>query len=278
MEEGEGERGGDGNKNRNRKLAAGVIMYNDVKGVSRLLESIYQGLDLIIVVDGKFPQYPGSSDLSCDGSRETVLSFDNTLLVDCPASEYQKRSMYLSICEQEKVDYLLILDTDEYAESGADWQAFRHNMVEMVEVKHGGIYNVFSVLMEVNSADYIKTVHDKPYSVWLKDNVTSIEYGYFPRLWYRPEEMMYYQGTHYKFKNKDLKKRLHFQDSTAAMDIVEGVKFLHRNVYRNAEQMNARRSYQLDFLVPYEAKITSEWFKHYSWPGINAYVDEQPLD
>jgi hypothetical protein len=259
-----------------RKLAAGIIFYNDSKGIARLLDSIKDGVDLAICIDGRFPEYPDRSDLSNDGSRETVLSYENTLLIDNPASEYEKRSKYLEVCTQEKVDYLLILDTDEYAEQGADWNAFRKNMVEVVEVKHGGLYNVFAVLMETNSAEYIKTVKDKPHVTWEKHN--DIEYGYYPRLWYKPYDMEYRQGTHYKFRNKDLKNRLHFQDSTPAMEIVYGVRFLHRNAHMSDEQLNARKAYQLDFLVPYEAKKVSEWYKYYSWPGVNSYVDEVPLN
>lgn len=260
-----------------RKLAAGIVAYHDAKGLQRLLDSIHEGVDLSIVIDGKFPQYPDKSDLSQDGMREIALSYDNTLLIDFPAPEYDKRSKYLDVCEEQNVDYLLILDTDEYAETGADWKAFRKNMVQAAEVKHQKMYNVFAVLMEINSAEYRKTLEDKPYLLWQKDTVTNIEYGYYPRLWYKPEQMMYAKGCHYMFKNKDPKNRLHFQETNAAMEIVEGVRFLHRNAHRSEDQLNARKSYQLDFLVPYEQKITSTWYSYYSWPGIDSAVPSVPL-
>ncbi len=261
-----------------RKLAAGIIFYHDVKGLDRLLSSVHQGVDLSICIDGRFPQHPGPSDLSTDGSRELVKSYDNTLLLDFPASEYEKRSKYLAVCEQEKVDYLLILDTDEYAEEqGADWNAFRKNMVQMAEVKHQKLYNVFAVLIEINSQEYRKTVYDKQYLVWTKDNLTNIEYGYYPRLWYRPEQMEYHKGTHYLFHNKDPKNKLHFQETNAAMEIINGVRFLHRNTHRSEEQLNARRKYQLEYLVPYEQQKVSTWYAYYSWPGINSHVPEVPL-
>lgn len=260
-----------------RKLAAGIIFYDDVKGVDRLLASIHQGVDLSICIDGKFPQFPSRSDLSTDGSREVVQSYDNTLLVDFPASEHEKRSKYLAVCAEQGVDYLLIVDTDEYAEEGADWQAFRHNMVQAAEVKHQGLYNVFAVLIETNSQEYAKTVQDKHYMVWTKDNMTGIEYGYYPRLWYRPEQMEYNQGTHYLFRNKDPKNRLHFQETNPAMEIINGVRFLHRNTYRSQDALQARIQYQLGFLVPYEQQLTSTWYKYYSWPGIDSSVGEVPL-
>jgi hypothetical protein len=262
---------------RKRKLAAGVIFYNDAKGLERLLSSIHEGVDLIICVDGRFPQFPASTDLSSDGSRDIARSYDNVLLIDFAASEHEKRSKYLAVCEKEKVDYLLIVDTDEYAEEGADWQAFRHNMVQAAEVKHQGLYNVFAVLMEINSQEYQKTVQDKPYTVWTKDNMTGIEYGYYPRLWYRPEQMEYNQGTHYLFRNKNPKNRLHFQETNPAIEIINGVRFLHRNTYRSQDALQARRQYQLGFLVPYEQQLTSTWYKYYSWPGVNATADSAPL-
>jgi hypothetical protein len=266
---------------RNRKLAAGIIFYDDSKGIERLLASIESGVDLMICVDGRFPEFPASKahhgDLSSDGSREVVKSFDKALLLDFAASEYEKRSKYLSVCEEQNVDYLLILDTDEYAEPGADWGLFRRNMVKMAEEKHNGMYNVYAVLVEVNSDEYVKTIKDKPYVIWTRDNVKAIDFGYYPRLWYRPEQMEYHKGTHYLFHNKDPQNKLHFQETNPAMEIVEGVRFLHRNSYRSESALSARQQYQLGFLVPYEAEKVSKWYAYNSWNGINATADSKPL-
>jgi hypothetical protein len=134
------------------------------------------------------------------------------------------------------------------------------------------------VLMEVNSAEYQKTLTDKPSNViWHKDTQTKIEYTYLPRLWYRPEQMMYNKGTHYLFRHKDTNNMLGRQETNAAMEIIQGCRFLHRNTHRSQSALEARKQYQLGFLVPYEQQITTTWYKYYSWPGIDPQVPSVPL-
>jgi hypothetical protein len=250
------------------KLAAGIIFYNDAKGLDRLLAGIANKVDLAICVDGRFQSGPSGPPLSNDGSRDIVLSYGNTLLVDCPnASEYDKRSKYIEICEREKVDYLLILDTDEYVDPDYnDWDLFRKDLVYNAETKWFSKYNVFAVLIEVNSPDYEKTDRAKPYTVWQVDNKR--EYGYYPRVWYRPEQMEYNKGTHYLFHNKDPKNKLHNQETNAAIEIIQGVRFLHDHKHRDQNHQESRKQYQ-DWLIDHEQKLTSTWCLYYSWPGIN---------
>ena len=249
-----------------------------MRGLDRLLSNIIGEVDLAFCIDGKYPDYPGADDLSVDGSREVVLSYDNTVLVDLPASEFQKRSKYIELCAKHKIDYLIILDTDEYPEQEtANWPLFRENLVRNAEIKHYHQYNVYAILIQVNSPYYQPTVPYKPYQTWINDNIVGREFGYYPRVWYRPEMMKYNKGTHYLFCHKDPSTKLGKMETNPAIEIIEGVRFLHDHIYRTDRHQNSRRDYQLNYLVPHEQKITSTWWLYYSWNGINATAPSQPL-
>ena len=100
-------------RNKGRKIAAGVCFYNDYLSLRRCLESLQKdNVDLVFCVDGRFKQFGEAGkypDLSDDGSRDLVLSYDNTILIDMPNSwEVQKRQAYIKACEDFGIDYLLI--------------------------------------------------------------------------------------------------------------------------------------------------------------------------
>lgn len=149
--------------NNNIKYASGTIFYNDVKSLERCLESLKDKVDLMICVDGRFKHFKGSGDddLSTDGSRELVTSYDNALLVDVPNSyEIQKRTAYLKLCERVNAEYLLIVDSDEYVyEPETDWELFDKKVDEYCNAPHHIQYNIFGIYTEIGSHDYDHIVH-----------------------------------------------------------------------------------------------------------------------
>ena len=64
-----------------------IIFYNDYLSLKRCLDSVIDGVDIIFAVDGKFPNFPGDSQLSTDGSGELVKSYSKCLLINSPESE-----------------------------------------------------------------------------------------------------------------------------------------------------------------------------------------------
>lgn len=96
--------------------AAGVIFFDDDKGLQRCLSSIQDSVDLIIAIDGRFKQFEDDHDLSIDNSRKVVESFPNAVYYCYPnLTEIGKRNKYLEIAGSRNIDFLLVIDSDEYA-------------------------------------------------------------------------------------------------------------------------------------------------------------------
>jgi len=238
------------------RFAAGIIFFEDRDGLARLLESIHLGFDYMFCLDGKFPNRPGKTDLSADGSREVVKSYSNAILLDAPWPEPQKRAEYLRLCAKYGCDYLVILDTDEYAQNAdrASWQAFREEAYRVVQLQYAGRHHVFSIYIQVAARAYDNQVRHG--DVWMKEG--DVEYSHYPRLWYQPYNLEYYKGAHYYYRMKDPTHLYHKVPQVPSLEIIKSVKFRHDHELRTAEHQDARQQYQ-KWLVPYEAKLIHRW-------------------
>ena len=97
-------------------IAAGIVFFDDEKGLQRCLSSIQPYMDLMIAIDGKFKNFNDDHDLSIDNSRHVVESFTNATYHCFPnLTEIDKRNKYLEIAGSRNIDFLLVIDSDEYA-------------------------------------------------------------------------------------------------------------------------------------------------------------------
>lgn len=207
------------------QLTAGIIFYNDAASLLRCISSIYEGVDHIIAVDGKFTTYFDENPLSTDGSRGVCQQFAaKTVLVDCPGSEVAKRNYVLKLCN---TDHLLLIDSDEYVTG--NFAEFRKNAEEIVTEK----YNIYSV-------------RAKP----------KVGQAFWPRFWYKPQEMEYYK-CHNIFKNKRTGDMLH--SPTSAAELVDGITIRTDDVLRS-ENYNERIQRYQNNLVIAENMIRKELF------------------
>lgn len=88
--------------------------------------------------------------------------------MDAPdLTEGQKRNLYLYICKEFGIDWLLILDSDEYVTITGD---FRKSMMDILDTERN--HYVYDIMARRNPADYVK-------------------YDPRPRLWYEPWNMRY---------------------------------------------------------------------------------------
>ena len=122
--------------NRSPTTAAGIVFFDDEKGLHRCLNSIQSCVDLIIAIDGKFKHFEDDHDLSIDNSRKVVESFPNAIYCCYPnLSEIDKRNKYLEIAGTQGIDFLLVIDSDEYAV--IDINEFSKNLAKIKEYKTG---------------------------------------------------------------------------------------------------------------------------------------------
>lgn len=94
-------------------IRAVLITYNDMPVIKRAVESVYDQVDEIIAVDGRFEDFPqvNHRDYSTDGTIEYLDSLEKVrLLIMPPRKEVDKRNLYLV---GDVGDWYLHLDTDE---------------------------------------------------------------------------------------------------------------------------------------------------------------------
>jgi hypothetical protein len=214
------------------RIALVTIFYNDKNSLLRCLNSFNEGVDLMICIDGKYPTFPDNNKtgLSIDGSREVVKSFKKAILVDMPNTpEFDKRQKYLQVCEENDVDILIIGDSDEYVlEDISNFQVFKEMLTRIIIQRDKGSKNVYAVPIRQPNGTYIA----------------------YPRVWYRPEEMEYYDGRHYFFRNKYPKDHKLYKENLPhqanhSVNTINGILLGHDHILRTPEHMASRFQYQV---------------------------------
>lgn len=208
------------------KITAGIVFYQDAKGLARCLDSIYTHVDEIICVDGKFPEFKADSELSTDGSRELIEKYPNTRLIDFPATEVSKRNVYLKLCETE---CLLPIDSDEYIVG--NWDMFNDNLQDISDLEPST--DIFS----------IRASRGRGQEFW-------------PRIWMHPTQMEYYKA-HNVFRNK--KTGLCLYSATAASTLIDGITMKADDSLRDTEYLANLETYQQNLLKT-ENQIRGELF------------------
>jgi len=221
------------------KIGAGIIFYNDGISLKRCLDSIADNIDIIFAIDGKFPNFPNNQPLtSTDGSNELVKSYSNAVLVHYVATEFNKRQHYLELCKEHNVDVLLIIDSDEYVlEDISNFQVFKEMLTRIIIQRDKGSKNVYAIPIRQPNGTYLA----------------------YPRVWYRPEEMEYYDGRHYFFRNKypvghPLHKENLPHQANHSVNTINGLLLGHNHELRSKEHMASRFEYQR-WLCDYENKL-----------------------
>ena len=71
---------------------------------------------MVIGIDGRYPLFDWPHNKSTDGSTELLHNKYNAEIVQFrePVEQIDKRNKYLEIAEKEGMDYVLVLDTDDY--------------------------------------------------------------------------------------------------------------------------------------------------------------------
>jgi len=155
------------------KFGTATVFYHDSTSLRRNLESVTPYFDLSICIDGPFL---GHRKYAVESGEFIVRQFPHTTynyIEDI--TEAQKRNIYLELAKFHQIDWLLILDSDEYIVLHDSFEEFKNNCMKGL-VPYSNVYG-------------IHMHHDGIYD-------------FKPRLWYRPWEMIY-EGCHYCYHRKD---------------------------------------------------------------------------
>ena len=210
------------------------MFFNDFHGLKRCINSLYDEVDIIFAIDGKFPTFPGESELSTDGSRELVKSCSKCLLIDYPKPEFEKRQKYLEYCDLYSVDILLIVDSDEYILNSDGFQAFSCNLKTVIFDVDKGAYNVYAIMLQSldNNHEFIPRF----------------------RIWYNPSHMEYFAGRHYCFRNKHTQKTNISKYSDLFPKVIKDIELGHDHNLRSKYHLKGRSIYQT-WLVNFERSL-----------------------
>lgn len=242
------------------KIAIGCIFYQCYEELKRLIDSIPKGfIDYIIAIDGIYKynkeQNPTLPLTSTDGSRDLIMYNNNKFeynLVDLSnTTEFEKRNLYLEICQELNVDVLLIVDSDEFfifpegVKPEDAFNTFKRNL-ELTINKHKKDHNVFGIRT--------LNIHEKE-----DDKIGS----YKPRIWYKPAEMRYVFGSHYHYANVVREKET--LDSFKANricycqhceSVVKGIILAHDHGLRTEKQIQLHDQY-VEYLKRFEGLVQS---------------------
>jgi hypothetical protein len=208
-------------------LAVGIIFYQDAAGLIRLLESL-RPLDSFIssiyAVDGRFvgPDY-GSNEDSELSTDITELKHDKLKLISLPnKKEWHKRQAYIEECYNDKPDFLLILDSDEYLDI--------HSISDLEKS-----------LIEIKKLDNPRYIYHNIYDIEYIDSV-EIMRNTKPRLWFRPYQMEYIKNLNYRNK-----QYVNFHTdptgSMYALDLIKGIRIIHDKTIRPKEYEIKNKEY-----------------------------------
>jgi len=93
-------------------LVTTIITYNDWPLIKECVESVTGKVDKIIIVDGKFKDFPGDDKVSTDRTIQYLSVLDNVeLIITTDLNEVEKRNVYIDCLDDG--DTVLNLDADE---------------------------------------------------------------------------------------------------------------------------------------------------------------------
>lgn len=152
--------------------------YSNPQELRRCYSSLQGKVDFMICHFGPYNDYDNSGALRDNFEDCTKVArdygavfFQNTT----PLPEFVKRSFASIYAEALELDFLIIIDSDEYIDtSQTNWDKFKENAIDVAVNKYKGMYNIFSTLVEYGNQTYKA----------------------LPRVWFRPDEVRY-NKTHF---------------------------------------------------------------------------------
>jgi len=200
----------------------GCVGYDDPKGLERLIKSCWKNVDLFFYIEGPFRNGPEEQIIDMN-TLVITREYPNVLSYFAWVLEHEHRQGYLDLCKEYGVDWLLIIDTDEYVHPDSDWG------------------ECSSERERVCGNDYLYNV--KNYTV-----VGGLLLGLDqPRLIRNPSKLQYINQHHYMMAEKGTDEAL------VAKDTLYSVKLCHDPSIRSPERQAKHDAY-IKWLGRYETE------------------------
>jgi len=100
-------------------------------------DAVCNNVDHIIAINGRYEGYNADHDYSNDGSEEYIRKhYPSAIIERFSGYQLDKRQRAFDIAGEMGCDWLIVLDTDEFLEQGADWKAFYENLEKIADKKY----------------------------------------------------------------------------------------------------------------------------------------------
>jgi hypothetical protein len=271
-----------------RRVAAGIICYQDRLGLQRAINSCYEHIDKFIVIDGRYVDWGAKTDpeFSTDGTEEYCKSLDKVDYYQMFTTQTEKRTKYLQETKKHDCEFLLVLDADDYAHKETDWDQF-HNFVNL-DNGHFEYYHDKPCKLDTDLTLAATPKSKFPcqiHAVQFKISPNDIQW--IGRLFFKPYELHYI--SHWKVKRGDMRTHYPKQDSFR----VPGLVMASDDMTRPKSRLNQDIDYQWDlfyregsieareYLDPiskerFAKAINTEyivWEEYYKEKGLEIYDD-----
>jgi len=201
-------------------LVATIITYNDISTIKSCIDSVKDKVDRIVIIDGKYRDFPGEDEISTDGTVEYIanISGDYNIIFRYVEGfdEVAKRNMYMAYLKNG--DICLNLDADEVLTG--DIPELTTDMGRIMVGERG------------QARRHLRTCR-----------------------FFRFREGLHYWGRHTLILDKDEKVFADLQHAgDYTVEKIMGFELLHRNDLRSAERERDKKIYY-KILAAREAKI-----------------------
>jgi hypothetical protein len=245
------------------KLGIGISYFDSKPELEILIPQIYDEVDWIGTVNGKYSNFPADHIYSEDGSDEFLRNYgDGDKINDhrWSGNEYQKRQMILDQAALNDVDFLIMWDTDEIVHPEyKDWKLFRKNLEKFnskIPFENGKLKNPkYSWEYNFNMYMFAGLTWD-PASNRLRRNAFHKQ----PRIFQNPGQIRYALESHYRFTFKCITDELILKNPTIPLLIgaqytIDGLRLLSTSQCRNKKQLEARKLWSWDNMHEERARL-----------------------
>ena len=211
------------------KFASYTSVWAGPREFRRMASSVSDKMDQMFVHIGRYNGYDDQEKLKADSLKvfDVAAEYGCNTIYSQPMTEYDKRRRAPLMARDFNVDFLLIIDSDEYLDKiKTQWEGFKQSCIDIAIDKYHGQYNIFGIQVE-----------DGPQT-----------FRAMPRLWYQPE-FVYYDNTHYGLKSSNPRCPFN-QDKTYENaekhpfpEVIPFLTIRSDNSFRTEYQIQSRKDY-----------------------------------
>jgi hypothetical protein len=154
-----------------------------------MLDSVCPHVWKVYLVNGRYKEFKYDLDYSVEGTTQLFKQrYPNVEVVNCCATQLVKRQIYLEMAGEDKCDYLLVMDSDDFVHPDfRDWAGFYRELEQVYDEEELLYFLWFWI-----SKDWQCSANPVTMETWQK----------YIRIHKRPRDQKYHMN-HYTWRLKD---------------------------------------------------------------------------